>query len=73
MADRTGLAKRNPETEARKELGMGEGVMCCSKPRGSTVFREKEAPSWSQKLDGNKQQQKVVLPPVMVGFWHRKA
>jgi hypothetical protein len=42
MVDRTGLAKRNPETEARKELGTGEGVVCCSKPRGSTVCREVE-------------------------------
>lgn len=40
MADRTGLAKRNPETEARKEQGMGEGIVCCFRPRGSTVFRE---------------------------------
>lgn len=53
LADRTGLAKRNPETEASKKLGTGDGVVCCSKPRGSTVFRETEAPNWSQKLDGN--------------------
>lgn len=40
----------------RKELGTGEGVVYCSKPRGSTIFRKIEAPSWGQRLDGNSQE-----------------
>lgn len=42
MVDRIGLVKRNLEIEVRKELGIGEGVVCCFKFRGSIVCREVE-------------------------------
>lgn len=66
MAGRTGLAKRNRETEARQGLVMREGVVCCSKPRGSSLQGDSSPKLESEARWEHKEQQKAILSPLGV-------